>query len=469
MRFFWRKREMSGAPLMVSVSGVRGIVGDNLHVYELVKYVVSYSEQMKGFHAHPTIILGRDSRVSGGWIVQLVSGILRSYGIDVVDIGLVATPTVQYMVIKLCAQGGMVVTSSHNPIEWNGLKFIGEDGLFFPPDRCKALFDLAAGMKEGQSHPPAYHQLGSYTVREDASQVHIDDLLALPAIKVGAIREKKFKVGLDTVNGAGGNIMPALLSQLGCQVVGINLACNGQFAHPPEPIPAHLSQLSHTVCAEGCDLGIAVDPDVDRCVLLDGRGRPIGEEYTLALAVYYAVVVLGRRGIVARNLSTSRALDDICSQHQCRVVATPVGEIHVAKRAVEEKAILAGEGNGGVMLPELHMGRDAPVAAALVLSLLAHEGCNLAEMLAKLPTYHITKDKAALGSKGPEAVLEALEKEAREAGHAVSTVDGLRIDSADWWVHLRRSNTEPVVRVIAEARTKAAADEVCQQYMNKIR
>jgi len=453
--------------LMVSISGVRGIAGQSLVPEVVTLYVSAFATLQAGRR----IVVGRDSRVSGSWVTSITHGVLLAHGYDVVDVGIVPTPTVQYLTETMGADGGIVITSSHNPEPWNGLKFVDRDGLFLSPEKCKQMFALAGA---GKFHCPDYNHTGKLTIDHNAYRKHIDAILALEYIKPEQIRARKFKVVLDTVNGAGGAIMLELLNDLGCEVIGMNIEQSGRFAHPPEPVPEHLSDLCGRVRLEKADLGIAVDPDVDRCVLIDETGKPLGEEYTLALAVEFVLGHCGKRGPVCRNLSSSRANDDIAAKYGCPTYAVPVGEINVANRMVATKAVIGGEGNGGVMLPEIHIGRDAPVAAALTLQHLAIFAGTISQLKATLPQYEIVKLKVSVeGIDAEAAVAHFKEQWQGKEGVSLNDSDGLRIDVEDdkgkWWVHLRKSNTEPIIRVIGEARTTALALQVCHQFMDEIK
>jgi len=433
-------------PLMVSISGVRGIIGQTLTPEVLMNYASAFGLLCKGCR----VVIGRDSRVSGEMARHAVLSGLLAAGCPVVDLGLVPTPTVQLAVSDQCAAGGLVITASHNPQEWNALKFIGSSGLFLGPKQSARLWKLAAGKKRIWA---AWDRLGSVTADDGAIGRHIDRVLALPDIDVRALRRRKFHVAVDTVNGAGGLIIPDLLHKLGCRVTGINTAPTGRFAHTPEPLPEHLGQLSRAVRKAGADIGFATDPDVDRLAVVDEQGRPLGEESTLALAVQF--VLQRRTGRVVINMSTSRAVEDIARQYGARVVRTPVGEIHVARRMKTSRAVIGGEGNGGVILPELHLGRDAPVGVALILQHLLKCGGTASQMAAALPQYTMIKRKLRI----PREKMDVVERKlaAQFKGYRINRVDGLRVDFEDAWLHLRRSNTEPIVRIYTEARSRNRA------------
>ena len=469
---------MEAAPLMVTLSGIRGIAGKSLTTAVVRKYVNAFAVlQKKHTESASLMIVGRDSRVSGPGIRDEVIAILRRAGYKVIDCGIVPTPTVQFTVQQEKAVGGVIITSSHNPGPWNGLKFVDNDGLFLSPELCQEMFAYADAHPEPEASSMKVEEEGALEVLPEnaAAYRHVDAILELPYIKPDTIKKQNIKVCLDTVCGAGGPAMTYLLRKLGVEVVEMNTATTGVFPHTPEPVPENLGDLCAAVVANKADLGIAVDPDVDRCVLIGEDGRPLVEEYTLAIAVKFILGDIGRRGVVCKNLSSSRANDDIAAQYGCTLVPAAVGEINVAKRMVELNAVIGGEGNGGVMLPDIHIGRDAPVAAALVLQCFANARANpehpiatISALKRSLPQYEIVKLKADIAGINVDAALEALRKEAELAGLKIITIDGLHISGSDWWVHLRKSNTEPIVRVIGEAPTAAAAEAHCKEYMNKL-
>ncbi|KAF2076048.1 hypothetical protein CYY_002662 [Polysphondylium violaceum] len=460
-----------GDSLIRSISGVRGVVGKSLLPNVIINHICAFAKLLESKHYNQKqkrIVVGRDSRVSGPWVEMLVNGSLIASGYEVIHIGIASTPTVQFMVQQTQASGGIVITSSHNPIQWNGLKFVGPDGLFIEPKSCDILFSYA-DYPNGFDFSSYSHQ-GSITTKEVANTLHIEKILSLPFIDVAKIKSKQYTVALDSVNGAGGPIMTALLGQLGCKIIGLNLEPTGVFAHTPEPVPANLGQLCELVKKEKADFGIAVDPDVDRCVLIDETGTPVGEEYTLAFAVELLLGDCGRKGYVCKNLSSSRVVDDICKKYGSQVVCTPVGEIQVAKKMEELKAIIGGEGNGGVMLPDIHIGRDAPVAAALILQLFANRGFKkMSELKASLPQYEIVKLKAGIEGLDPDRILQDYKTQYRgKEGVEINEEDGLKIDAPEWWVHLRKSNTEHIIRVISESKTVEQATEIAQKFIDEI-
>jgi len=367
----------------------------------------------------------------------------------------VPTPSVQLAVEHHRAAGGIVLTASHNPIEWNALKFVGPDGIFLDNVAGTRVRELAAAESLPRAQVTA---IGDVKTDADAIARHLDAVLALRGVDVRAIRRRRFRVALDTVRGAGGALMPELLERLGCRVAAINLETDGLFPRPPEPVPENLKALAALVRRKKADIGIAVDPDVDRLAIVDEKGRPIGEDYTLAFAIR-AVRPSGRQTVVC-NLSTSLVVEDAAREYGARIVRAPVGEAHVARKIIELKAVIGGEGNGGVMYPALHVGRDAPVGLALVLSLLARERVRVSEIVARAPRYTIVKAKVERGAR-LEAVYESLRKRFPDA--QADTQDGLRLSWPDRWLHVRPSGTEPIIRLIAEAPTSADAERLIEE------
>ena len=437
--------------LMVSVSGVRGRVGEALTPEVVTKFAAGFGAwALQRDPANRTIVLGRDSRVSGPMFHRAVVAALQSVGARVVDIGVVPTPTIQLAVEHHHAAGGLGITASHNPIEWNALKFIGPSGLFLDRDEGVAM----RAVVESNFPRATWDQIGVVDADEEAIQRHIDAVLALPFLDVEGIRAQRFHVALDCVRGAGGLFMPRLLEALGCRVESINLEPDGRFPREPEPIAENLHELEALVKRTSAVVGFAVDPDVDRLALVDDTGRAIGEDFTLALAA--RVVLAHREGNVVTNLSTSRIVDDVAERAGRRVVRAPVGEVNVATRMRSERAPVGGEGNGGVILTEMHLGRDAPIGAALVLQLLHETGKSLSAIVAEYPRYAIVKDKL----RRPDAPLDSVYAALRSAfaDAEPDTQDGLRLTWKDRWVHVRPSGTEPIVRVIAEAPSEREAE-----------
>lgn len=447
---------MSFNGLMVSVSGIRGRVGEALTPEVVARYAAGFGAWSLARSTSREIVVGRDSRVSGPMFHRAVLAALQSVGAQVVDLDMAPTPTIQLEVEHRHAAGGLAITASHNPIEWNALKFVGSAGLFLDPEESAAM---RAFVERGFGRA-TWDRLGGVVRDEGAVHRHVERILGLSVLDVEAIRGQRFRVALDTCHGAGAAIFVELLGALGCEVVAINLEADGLFHRPPEPVAENLGELSELVRQTSNVVGFATDPDADRLALVDDQGRAIGEDYTLALA---SRVVLRRRpGPVVANLSTSRIVDDMAADLGGEVTRAPVGEVNVAVRMRELGAVVGGEGNGGVILPELHLGRDAPLAAALVLQLLTDEGGPLSRIVARFPQYRIVKDRidrpGGTAAGGLEGVYSALE--AAFPGAAVDRQDGLRLSWQDRWVHVRPSGTEPIVRVIAEAPGDVEAREL---------
>src|SRR5256714_11453569 len=406
--------------LMVSVSGVRGRVGEALTPEIMATFAAGFGAWARAkAGGKAKIIVGRDSRVSGPMFHPVVISALQSVGCDVIDVEMAPTPTVQLAVEHHGAAGGLAITASHNPIEWNALKFIGPSGLFLDGTEAAAMRQVV----EGKIPRATWDKLGTISQDKDAAREHIDRILSLPFLDVEGIRKKGFRVGLDCVRGAGGVFMPVLLELLGCKLATINMEPDGRFPRPPEPVAENLRELQKLVEDSHCDIGMAVDPDVDRLALVSEESVAIGEDYTLALAA--KVVLRHRKGVIVTNLSTSRIVDDIASEAGTRVIRAPVGEVNVATRMREEHAPIGGEGNGGVILSELHLGRDAPVGAALMLQLLHEDNAPLSQIVSGLPRYSIVKDKLDRPSASLDAVYAALRKHFADA--EVDTQDGLRL------------------------------------------
>ncbi len=434
--------------LMVSVSGVRGKVAEGLTPEIVATFAAAFGAWASRTGVK-TIVVGRDSRVSGPMFTRIVHGALESVGCTVIDIGMAPTPTIQLAVEHHHAAGGLGITASHNPIEWNALKFIGPSGLFLSATEgaeMRALMDTGI--------PRAtWDTLGRVVHDPEAVQRHLEQVLSLPFLDVEGIRAKRFKVALDCCHGAGAVIMPQLLTDLGCEVFAINMEANGRFHRPPEPVAENLGELAALVRNVGADVGFATDPDVDRLALVLDNGVAPGEDYTLAFAA--RTVLRHRRGPVVTNLSTSKVVSDVADEMGVPFHFAKVGEVNVALTMRDVGATIGGEGNGGVILPELHLGRDAPVGAALMLQLMLEEGRPLSALVAAKPRYVIVKDKLDRPNVALDAVYAALRATFTDA--KADTQDGLRLDWPDRWVHLRPSGTEPIVRVIAEAPSEADA------------
>ncbi len=443
--------------LMVSVSGVRGRVGDPLTPELVAGLAASFGAFLREETGRDTVLLGRDSRTSGPMLSAAAAAGLQSVGVQVVRLGIVPTPTLLLAVEDREAAGGIAVSASHNPAEWNALKFCGSEGTFLDGDATEAFHRFRAS----QDPPRApWDRLGEVEEDREAVATHVDRILSLREVDVEGLRERKLRVALDCVHGAGGVIMPRLLEALGCRMAGIGLETDGRFPRDPEPAAEHLEALGELVRESDADVGLAVDPDVDRLSLVDETGAPMGEDLTLALA---AAVVLERTpGTVVTNLSTSQVVEDVVRERGGALVRAPVGEINVVRRMQEEDAVFGGEGNGGVIFPALHHTRDAPVGAALVLQHLLEEEAPLSELAGRWPGYAIVKEKLAFPREAMKEAYGALD-EALEAPER-DRQDGLR---ASWprkkaWLHVRPSGTEPVVRLIAEAPTEDEARELVE-------
>lgn len=437
--------------LMVSVSGVRGRVGEALTPEVVATFAAAFGAWASR-EGNRTIVVGRDSRISGPMFLRVVQSALESVGCTVIDIGMVPTPTVQLAVEHHHAAGGLAITASHNPIEWNALKFIGPSGLFLSASEGAAMRALL----DGRIPRAGIHDLGRTVSDTGAIQRHVAAILSLPMLDLGLIRSKRFRVALDCCHGAGSVIMPTLLSELGCEVFAINMEADGKFHRPPEPVAENLGELEALVRNTKADIGFATDPDVDRLAIVADNGKAVGEDYTLALAA--RAVLRHHAGPVVTNLSTSRVVSDVAREFNVPFHFAKVGEVNVALSMRDVGATIGGEGNGGVILPALHVGRDAPVGAALLLQLLAEEGRAVSQLVNERPRYVIVKDKLDRPDVALDEVYAALRQAFPEA--AADTQDGLRLDWDDRWVHLRPSGTEPIVRVIAEAPSEAEAKEL---------
>lgn len=438
--------------LMVSVSGVRGRVGEVLTPELVAGFAARFGAFLReGSDGPARVLIGRDSRTSGPMLVRAVVAGLQSVGCSVVDLGLVPTPTLLLAVEESEAIGGVGVTASHNPAEWNALKFAGAEGMFLDQAR---MTEFRSRLEE-EPRRAAWDELGSVDSDAGAVDRHLERILDLPELDVEGLRDREIHVALDCVRGAGGVIMPRLLEALGCRVDAIGTETDGRFPRDPEPTPEHLEALGRLVRESGADIGLAVDPDVDRLAVVDERGDAIGEDLTLALAA--AVVLAKNPGTAVTNLSTSQVVEDVVRERGGVLVRAPVGEINVATRMRDEGAVIGGEGNGGVILPSLHLTRDAPAGAALLLQHLLDEEAPLSELVSRWPSYRIVKEKTSFPREALDDAYRVLEEDL--AAPERDTTDGLRLAWPDdrTWLHVRPSGTEPVVRLIAEAPTEDEA------------
>ncbi len=458
--------------LIKSISGIRGTiggaVGDNLTPVDIVNFTYAYCKCLRDrkapFGDRYKVVVGRDGRISGSMVEQLVVGTLVGCGVDVVRCGFASTPTTELAVTFSHADGGIILTASHNPRQWNALKLLNEHGEFLTAEQGQAILDCA---EKGDFDFAAVDELGKVT-DHDFTDEHIDAVLALDAVDAPAIRAAGFKVVLDAINSVGGIIMPRLLERLGVQCITLNGEPTGDFAHNPEPLPANLVDLRNTVVSEKADLGISVDPDVDRLAFICENGEPFVEEYTLVAVADYLLDDAVAKGIkplaTVSNLSSSRALRDVTEAHGGTYYASAVGEVNVTTLMHKVGALIGGEGNGGVIYPASHCGRDAMVGVALFLSKLAHNGMKVSEYKATLPQYAIAKNRIDLSDKALiDRILDAMKEHYRN--EKVNTIDGVKIDFEESrrWVHLRRSNTEPIIRIYSEAPTEAEAQSLAEE------
>ena len=455
--------------LIKSISGIRGTIGgyqgDNLTPIDIVKFTTAYARFIgeKNNGKRLTIVVGRDARISGQMVNNIIEGTLLGCGVDVINIGLCTTPGTEMAVITHKADGGIIITASHNPKQWNALKLLNEKGEFLNDEEGKRVLALA----DDENYAfPLIDDIGKVILKEDFNHTHIKQVLSLPMVDVEAVRARKFKVVVDAVNSIGGEVIPALLRELGCEVKEINCNPDGNFAHNPEPLPENLTEISEVIRQEGADLGVVVDPDVDRLALVNEDGTMFGEEYTLVAVADY--ILSHTAGNTVSNLSSSRALRDVTESHGGHYTAAAVGEVNVVTKMKEVGAVIGGEGNGGVIYPELHYGRDALVGVALFLTHLASKGCSMSELRATYPAYFASKNKIQLT---PEIDVDKVlrEMKARYINENVNDIDGVKVDFPENWVHLRKSNTEPIIRIYTEAKSQAEADALAQRFIGEIK
>ena len=455
--------------LIKSISGIRGTIGgkvdENLTPIDAVKFAAAYGSWLKGQvgKEHVKVVIGRDARISGEMIQNLIQYTLIGLGIDVVNIGLSTTPTVEVAVPLEKANGGIILTASHNPKEWNALKLLNDKGEFVSDQDGKAILRIA---QENDFSFATVDHLGKLTHDDRYIDLHIEEVLALPLVTPEAIQKKKFRVVVDAVNSTGGIAIPRLLERLGVEVVKLYCEPNGHFPHNPEPLREHLGDICKKVVEEKADFGIVVDPDVDRLAFITDQGEMFGEEYTLVACADY--VLSKAKGNVVSNLSSSRALRDIAQKYGVTYSAAAVGEVNVVTEMKRVEAIIGGEGNGGIIYPELHYGRDALVGVALFLSLLAERGGSVQQLRESYPAYFMSKNKIQLTEQiNPDQILKTMEQ--KYTHEQTTTIDGLKIDFADSWVHLRKSNTEPIIRIYTEAKSQKEADALAQRFIEEMR
>lgn len=455
--------------LIKSISGIRGTIGgepgDNLTPLDAVKFAAAYGTWLKSYSKKDklTVVIGRDARLSGEMIQHLVVSTLVGLGIDVIDLGLSTTPTVEIAVPMEKADGGIILTASHNPKQWNALKLLNEKGEFLNAEEGAKILEIAE--KEDFDFSDV-DDLGEITANDAYIDIHIDEVLNLPLIDAEVIKAVKFRVVVDGVNSTGGIAIPKLLEEMGVEVVKLYCEPTGRFPHNPEPLKEHLGDICAMVVAEKADLGIVVDPDVDRLAFITNAGEMFGEEYTLVACADY---VLGKtKGNTVSNLSSSRALRDITEKHGGTYEAAAVGEVNVVEKMKANKAIIGGEGNGGIIYPESHYGRDALVGVALFLMLMVEKGGTVQELRDSYPSYFMGKKKMELT---PGLDVDNILKSMAETykNENISTIDGVKIDFAENWVHLRKSNTEPIIRIYTEAKTQKEADDLADRIIGEIK
>jgi len=460
--------------LMVSVAGIRGIIGDSFTPDIIVKYVTAFAKYCK----EGTIIVGRDTRPSGKQVSDLVCSTLNMCGIDVVDVGIATTPTIEMGVIYHKAAGGIAITASHNPINWNALKFFGSDTLFLDEDQGKELQTILKDIndKEKQNEISDYYvehdKLGITALDSDdcIKNFHIKKVLDIPYINKSAIRKKEFKVVLDCVNGAGSAIMPDLLVALGCTVSKLSCNFSGIFTHGAEPLPENLTEISEFMKKGNYDIGMVVDPDSDRLALVSDAGIPLGEEYTLAMVT--DLIMSKAKTNTAVNVSTSMVIDEVAARYNAEVYRTKVGEVNVSKRMIRENCIIGGEGNGGIILPEVHPGRDAIVGAALILQYMLEKDDFVSNIFADLPSFYIIKDKISIDGLDYDKLVNDIISKEKLNNAVVDEIDGVKLifDSGEgkkYWIQMRKSNTEPIARIFVEATNKEIAKSVLDDFKSK--
>ena len=456
--------------LIKSISGIRGTIGgkqgEGLSPLDVVKFTSAFAAFLKKISDKEKLqlVVGRDARISGQMVDSLVVGTLLGMGIDVIETGLSTTPTVEVAVVDKKADGGIIITASHNPMQWNALKLLNAKGEFINAEEGNEVLLLAETMDINFS---TVDKLGKYITDFNTIDTHIQKVVNLPLVDVEAIKKASFKVAVDAVDSTGGIAIPRLLRALGIEdVVEINCDPTGKFSHNPEPLPENLTEISSVVKNNNCNLGIVVDPDVDRLALVCEDGEMFGEEYTLVAVADY--VLSNQKGNTVSNMSSTRALRDVTEGYGCSYASSAVGEVNVVEKMKETNAIIGGEGNGGVIYPELHYGRDALVGVALFLTLLAKKGCSVSELRKSYPNYVISKNKIELTPDiDVDNVLKTMAEKYKD--QPVNTIDGVKIEFGNEWVHLRKSNTEPIIRIYSESQSMEKANELAQRIINDIK
>jgi phosphomannomutase len=445
---------------IVSISGIRGILGESLTPENIVKYITAFAKYVKS----KRVVIGRDGRLNGGLIEKIVESVLLLNGCEVVNIGVAPTPTITLAVEVLKANGGISITASHNPQEWNGMKFINSKGIFLNADENKTFLSYINNNKPAtvswDKIKPIEYYPGFY-------DYHIERVLNIKPLNLRKVKQKKFKVVVDCVNSSGSFIVPVLLEKLGCDVIKIDCEGTGVFTRKPEPIPENLINTCRAVKKHKADIGIVVDPDADRLVIITEKGEPFGEENTITTAIKHVLKKIPKsQRIAAVNLSTSRSVDDIVKSLGGRLYKSAVGEINVIGKMKKSHAVIGGEGSGGVILPEVHYGRDSLVGIALILSELAEFGGKVSVYKKQLPEYHIRKSKISLSNVNPDSILKYLSK--KYSAYPQNNEDGLRIDFETSWANFRKSNTEPIIRIITEAKTPKESEDMQRKFLKEI-
>ncbi|MFR9649834.1 MAG: phosphoglucosamine mutase [Rikenellaceae bacterium] len=456
--------------LIKSISGIRGTIGgetgENLTPIDIVKFTIAYSRLLSELYPEKrlTMVIGRDARISGRMVNNLVEGTLLGCGVDVINVGMCTTPGVEVAVKHYGADGGVIITASHNPREWNALKLLNAEGEFINAEQGARLLTLS---EQGDFSFPTINSIGKVVKRnKEFNSKHIEKVLALPMVNLLAVQERGFKVVVDAVNSIGGVVIPELLRQMGCQVIEINCEPTGEFAHNPEPLAENLTEISEVIRLYGADLGVVVDPDVDRLALVCEDGEMFGEEYTLVAVADY---ILGQlhSGNTVSNLSSSRALRDVTLAHGGSYSASAVGEVNVVEMMKATGAVIGGEGNGGVIYPESHYGRDSLVGVALFLTYFATKNIKMSELKASFPQYFASKNKIQLTPEiDVDNILTTIKSRYEE--EEINDIDGVKIDFDESWVHLRKSNTEPIIRIYTEAKSQDEADSLAEKFIEEL-
>lgn len=442
--------------LMISVSGIRGIFGETL----TPQIALNFAAHFGTFCGKGEIVVGRDSRTTGPAMLNAIVSGLLSVGCNIRDLGIVSTPTVLLAVEESDAVGGISITASHNPAEWNAMKLVGSNGMFLFPEQAK---EFLATLDDPIQYAN-WDDIGKISYDDNASNRHIEKILEIPYINVDKIREKKFKVVIDSVNGAGGNISPLLLQKLGCEVIEINSETTGHFAHTPEPLTKNLSGIEQVVKETGADIGFATDPDVDRLAIVSEKGHCIGEENSLLLAEKFILSKV--KGDIVTNLSSSMASEDIAKEIGVKVYRTKVGEINVGKKMKELNSPIGGEGNGGIICPEVHYTRDAPAGIAIILSYMTERDKPISKLVEEIPQYYFAKDKIKVAPEQLDHVMANAETKFNDLPQ--DRTDGIKVLGDKYWIHMRKSGTEPIVRVYVESETSDRSAELCQQTIAKL-